>query len=64
MLDAKHGKCYFVARAKMICMAKSKKGMTASEMGRKGGRNRAKKLTKEQRSQIAKAAAKARWGRP
>lgn len=29
--------------------------------GKKGGKARAKKLTKEQRSEIAKKAAKARW---
>jgi len=31
--------------------------------GMKGGKARAKKLTSEQRSEIAKKAAKARWGR-
>ena len=31
--------------------------------GKKGGRARAERLTAEQRSQIAKAAAAARWGR-
>lgn len=33
----------------------------AAEMGRKGGKARAKKLTKEQRSEIAKKAAAKRW---
>ena len=33
-----------------------KKALTASEMGKKGGKNRAKKLTKEQRSEIARKA--------
>ena len=32
--------------------------------GLKGGKARAKKLTPEQRSQIAKKAARARWGKP
>lgn len=31
--------------------------------GKKGGPARAKKLTKEQRSEIARKAAEARWGR-
>jgi len=42
------------------------KDRAAVELGRKGGRKggpaRAKKLTKEQRSAIAKRAAAARWG--
>lgn len=33
----------------------------AAEMGSKGGKARAKKLTKEQRSEIAKKAAATRW---
>lgn len=33
----------------------------AAEMGRKGGKARAKKLTPEERSQIAKKAAQGRW---
>jgi hypothetical protein len=32
--------------------------------GLKGGRARANKLTPEQRSEIARKAAKARWGKP
>ena len=39
----------------------SDKDPAAVTMGRKGGKARASKLTKEQRSEIAKAAAKARW---
>lgn len=43
----------------------SDKNPHAVELGRlgglKGGKARAKKLTKEQRSEIAKKAAKARW---
>lgn len=35
--------------------------MTASEMGKKGGKNRAKKLSKKRRSEIAKLASEARW---
>lgn len=32
-------------------------------LGRKGGQTRAKRLTPEQRTRIAKKAAKARWGK-
>lgn len=37
------------------------KDKAAQALGRKGGKARASSLTKEQRSDIAKAAAKARW---
>ena len=37
--------------------------MTPSEMGRKGGKNRVKKLTKAQRSEQMKALAEARWAK-
>ena len=37
------------------------KNKAAVELGRKGGKARAKKLTPEQRSGIARAAAKSRW---
>lgn len=37
------------------------KSKAAQELGRKGGAARAKKLTKDQRSAIAKHAAKLRW---
>jgi hypothetical protein len=42
------------------------KDKAAQALGRKGGAARARKLTKKQRSQIARKAAKARWrkGRP
>ncbi len=39
------------------------KNKAAQELGRKGGKARAAKMTPEQRSEIAKKAAKARWGR-
>jgi hypothetical protein len=43
------------------------KNKAAQELGRlgglKGGKARAEKLTKEQRSEIARKAAKARWGK-
>ena len=39
------------------------KNKAAQELGRKGGKARAKKLTPEQRSEIARKAAKTRWGR-
>ncbi len=37
------------------------KNKAAQELGRKGGRARAKKLTSEERSEIARKAAAARW---
>ena len=37
------------------------KDKAAVELGRKGGRARAEKLTKEQREDIARLAAQARW---
>lgn len=37
------------------------KNAAAAEMGRKGGQARAKKLSKEQRAEIARKAAKSRW---
>jgi hypothetical protein len=42
-------------------MAKGKRPMTASEMGKKGAAARFKSLTPEQRSAIARKAAKTRW---
>ena len=38
------------------------KNKAAVELGRKGGKARASKLTAEQRREIAKTAAKKRWG--
>lgn len=38
------------------------KNKAAVALGKKGGAARAKKLTKEQRSEIARRAAKKRWG--
>lgn len=37
------------------------KNKAAVELGRKGGKARAKKMTAERRSEIAKKAARARW---
>ncbi len=37
------------------------KNKAAVELGQKGGRARAKKLSKKRRAEIAKMAAKARW---
>lgn len=37
------------------------KDQAAVSLGRRGGRNRALRLTPEQRAEIAKAAASARW---
>lgn len=39
------------------------KSKAAAELGRKGGTARAKKLSKKQRQDIAKLAAKARWNK-
>ena len=39
------------------------KNPAAVELGRKGGKARAEKLTPEQRSEIARKAAEARWSR-
>jgi hypothetical protein len=40
------------------------KSMTASEMGKKGGKQRAAKLTKEQLSEIGRKGAAKRWSKP
>ncbi len=40
-----------------------KKILNASEMGKIGGTNRAKNLTKARRSEIAKLASDARWAK-
>jgi hypothetical protein len=42
-------------------MKKSDISKVMREMGSKGGKNRAKNLTAEQRREIAKRAAEARW---
>jgi hypothetical protein len=42
-------------------MAKNKQDSYAAEFASKGGKARAKALTKEQRKTIAKRAAQARW---
>ena len=39
------------------------KNKAAQELGRKGGKARSEKLSKKRRSEIAKKAAKARWGK-
>ena len=39
------------------------KNKAAVALGKKGGAARAKKLTKERRSEIAKMAARSRWGK-
>ncbi|WP_300392247.1 hypothetical protein [Henriciella sp.] len=41
--------------------SKDEVSSAAAQMGRKGGKARAEKLTKEQRSEIAKKAAAKRW---
>ena len=42
---------------------KSKKFLAAAEIGRLGGKARAKKLSKKRRTEIARAAAAKRWGK-
>ena len=42
--------------------SRTERTMTAAEMGKRGGRARAKNLTSEQRTAIAKHAARKRWG--
>jgi hypothetical protein len=42
---------------------KKKRALTAAEMGERGGKARAKKLTAKRKTAIAKKAAKARWGK-
>ncbi len=37
--------------------------LNAKEMGKKGGTNRAKNLSKKRRSEIAKQGAEARWAK-
>ena len=56
-----------LARTDILCdtadqMAREKK-LTLSEFARIGGKARAKQLTKEQRSESARKAAKARWAK-
>jgi general stress protein YciG len=41
----------------------AKKPMTAADMGRKGGTNRAKNLNAEQLAEIGRKGAKARWAK-
>jgi hypothetical protein len=41
----------------------TKKLSAAVELGKRGGKARAKKLTKQERSEIAKKGAQARWRR-
>lgn len=74
LLDAKHEAVYNVKMKKdintiaadIVAMAtgtkeKPQKNAAAQELGKKGGKARAEKLSKEERSKIASDAAKARW---
>jgi hypothetical protein len=56
-ISAKGGK------ARMAAMSEEEKQKLRSKGGLAGGAARAKALTKKQRSDIAKAAAKARWAK-
>jgi hypothetical protein len=42
-------------------MGRKKKPMTAAEMGRKGGAHSRKYMTPQERTALARKAAKARW---
>lgn len=42
-------------------MSAKKKSAAAQELGKKGGKSRAKKMTAEERSESARKAAEARW---
>jgi hypothetical protein len=44
-------------------MARSKKPLTVQEVGARGGKARAKALTKEERQASARKAAHARWAK-
>jgi hypothetical protein len=48
----------------MVAVMARKKGLSdaARAMGQKGGKTRAKRLTPEERREIARKAARARWG--
>ena len=46
-----------------IDQANAGKNQAAVELGRKGGRARAAKMTPEQRSEVARKAAQARWSK-
>jgi len=47
----------------LIAMKDKSASRSASELGKLGGAARAKKLTPRQRSEIARKAANARWGK-
>ena len=48
----------------VLSMANKKKALTAAEMGARGGKKRAANLSKRKLTQIGKAGAEARWGKP
>jgi hypothetical protein len=50
-----------VRRKRLTPYTNDGKSKAAVELGRKGGAARARKLTKQRRSAVAKKAAKARW---
>ena len=53
---------FVLARILFLC-EHARMNMTVSEMARLGGKARAKKLTKVQRQESARKAARARWNR-
>jgi hypothetical protein len=50
-----------VCLAVSFLSAMAKKSAAAVELGRRGGKARAQKLTKQERSEIARKAAQSRW---
>lgn len=53
-----------IATGQIEDKAQDSKPHAAAEMGRKGAAARARKLTAEQRKEIARVAAEARWKKP
>jgi hypothetical protein len=53
-----------IATGQVEDRAEDKRNPAAVEMGQKGGKARADKLTKERRAEIAQAAARSRWNKP
>ena len=52
-----------IATGQITDEVEDKRDQAAAELGRKGGKARARKLSAAERSSISKRAAKARWGK-
>jgi hypothetical protein len=61
-VDYKHLQCVAL-RSILLLMGDKAKDSAAVALGRKGGTARAKKLSAKQRSESARKASKARWGK-